>query len=189
MVREHDQVKPRIGVSACLLGQRVRYDGSDKRQPWTDAELAERVEWLPVCPEVELGLGVPRETIQLEPGPSGIALLATQTRRDLTKAMREWAAARVEDLAAGGLDGYIFKARSPSCGLGSARVIGSNQTRDGLFAEAMRERFPELPLTDEEAISDAHGIERFLRLAEAHRDRRLSHLRVGTGRVAGPGRT
>jgi uncharacterized protein YbbK (DUF523 family) len=166
-------VKPRVGVSACLLGERVRYDGQDKRQSWAE-ELTDRVEWAPVCPEVELGLGVPRETIQIEAGPSGVSLMTTATRRDLTKAMRDWAVGRVEELAASGLDGYIFKARSPSCGLSTAPIAGSAETRDGLFAEAVRKRLPQLPLTDEEALKDPREIERFLRLAEARRDWRLS---------------
>jgi uncharacterized protein YbbK (DUF523 family) len=165
-------MKPRIGVSACLLGQPVRYDGGHKLQPWMSLEWAGRVDWVAVCPEVELGLGVPRETIQLEAREQGLALIATETRRDLTQAMRLWAAGRVEALAAEGFDGYVFKARSPSCGLGSAGVAGSSETRDGLFAEAVRARFPELPLEEDEALADAASAARFLRMAEAHRDLR-----------------
>jgi uncharacterized protein YbbK (DUF523 family)/uncharacterized protein YbgA (DUF1722 family) len=165
-------VKPRIGVSACLLGDRVRYDGQDKRQPWAVDGLAERVEWVRVCPEVELGLGVPREPVRLEAGASGISLMTTKTRRDLSGAMRNWAAARLEALAAQGIDAYVLKARSPSCGLGTTPVVGSEQTRDGLFAEALRQRFPVLPVVDEEMLADAVGRSRFLRLAKAHSELR-----------------
>ncbi|MCB1020630.1 MAG: DUF523 domain-containing protein, partial [Acidobacteria bacterium] len=76
MVREHGEVRPRVGVSACLLGEPVRYDGGHKRQPWSEA-LGGAVEWVRVCPEVELGLGVPRETIQLEARGDDVALVAT----------------------------------------------------------------------------------------------------------------
>jgi uncharacterized protein YbbK (DUF523 family) len=169
-------MKPRIGVSACLLGEKVRYDGAGKRQPWAEDAFAGRVEWLPVCPEVELGLGVPRETVQLEVA-GGVRLMTTETRRDLTSAMREWAAECVERLTAAGLDGYVFKARSPSCGLGSTPVAGVGWTRDGLFAEAVRKRFPELPLTDEETLRDPLERERFLQLVETHRNLRSGPAR------------
>ena len=160
-----------MGVSACLLGERVRYDGGHKAQPWLEA-LEGRFEWVPVCPEVELGLGVPRETIQLEPAGEGIALMTTQSRRDLTDAMRVWASARAEALASEGLDGYVFKARSPSCGLGTAPVAGHEETRDGLFAEAVRARLPLLPAVDEEALTTEEGRARFTRLVRAYADLR-----------------
>jgi uncharacterized protein YbgA (DUF1722 family)/uncharacterized protein YbbK (DUF523 family) len=156
-----------VGVSACLLGERVRYDGGHKAQPWLEA-LEGRCEWVPVCPEVEVGMGVPRETIQLVPAGEDVALVGTVSRRDWTQAMREWAAARVEALAAEGLDGYVFKARSPSCGLGTTPVAGLGETRDGLFAETVRRRLPLLPLADEETLVEEWGRKRFLRLARAH---------------------
>ena len=165
-------MKPRIGVSACLAGERVRYDGGHKLQaPLIDA-FHNRVEWVPICPEVEIGLGVPRETIQLEAEGDEVRLVSIQVRRDLTQTMREWAGARLEALAEAGLDAYVFKARSPSCGLGSTPVAGRSETRDGLFAEAVRARFPALPLTDEEGLSTAGERDRFLRLAGSHRDLR-----------------
>ena len=166
-------MKPRVGVSACLLGERVRYDGGHKLQARLVEALGPRVEWVAVCPEMEIGLGAPRETIQLEAAPGGVRLVSTQTRRDLTAAMRDWAGGRLEALAQAGIDGYVFKARSPSCGLGSTPVEGLAGTRDGLFAGAVRERFPNLPLADEEGVAGAEGRERFLRLAGAHRDLRL----------------
>ncbi|MEZ5394339.1 MAG: DUF523 and DUF1722 domain-containing protein [Bryobacterales bacterium] len=171
MVREHGEVRPRVGVSACLLGEPVRYDGGHKRQPWSEA-LADEVEWVRVCPEVELGLGVPRETIQLEARGDDVALVATETRRELTEAMRTWACERAEALAAEGLDGYVFKARSPSCGWGTTPVVGSAAARDGLFAEAVRRRFPSLPVADEETLADAPARETFRRKVCAHRELR-----------------
>jgi len=170
-------MKLRIGVSACLLGERVRYDGGHKLQAPLVEAVREQVEWVPVCPEVEIGLGVPRETIQLEAAPAGdVRPVSTQTRRDLTEMTREWAAQRIDELAKAGLDGYLFKARSPSCGLDSTPVIGRPETRDGLFAEAVRARLPHLPVSDEEGVSDSAGRGRFLRLAGAHRElRELFH--------------
>jgi uncharacterized protein YbbK (DUF523 family)/uncharacterized protein YbgA (DUF1722 family) len=170
-------MRPRVGVSACLLGERVRYDGGHKLQPRLVEALRDQVEWVPVCPEVEIGLGVPRETIQLEAAPSGdVRLVSSETRRDLTQAMRDWAALRLDALVPTGLDGYLFKARSPSCGLGSTPVAGRPETRDGLFAETVRARLPHLPVSDEEGVSDRAGRRRFLRLAGAHRElRELFH--------------
>ncbi len=172
-VGERNATKPRVGVSACLVGERVRYDGEHKLQAALAEDFGEKVEWVPVCPEVELGLGVPREPVQLEAHEGGVRLVAAETRRDLTASMREWASSRAEELAEDGLDGYIFKARSPSCGLGSTRVGGNEETRDGLFAAAVRERLPLLPIADEEETAAARGRRRFLRLARAHRDLRL----------------
>jgi uncharacterized protein YbbK (DUF523 family) len=88
--------------------------------------------------------------------------------------MREWAERRATELAAKGLDGYVFKARSPSCGLGSTPVAGLDETHDGLFAEAIRKRLPGLPVTDEEALRDPLERKRFLRLVEARRNLRLT---------------
>lgn len=166
-------MKPRVGVSACLLGERVRYDGGHKLQVPLVEAFRDQVEWVPLCPEVEIGLGVPREAIQLEAAPQGVRLISVESRRDLTQTMRDWAARRLGALAQAGLDGYIFKARSPSCGLGSTPVVGRPEVRDGLFTEVLRARLPDLPVADEEEVSDPESRSRFLRLAGARRDLRL----------------
>lgn len=153
-------MKPRVGVSACLVGERVRYDGSHKRQPELLERAAGRVEWVPVCPEAELGLGVPRETIDLERTGGELRLVASQSRRDLTAAMDAWSARRLDELD--DLAGFVLKSRSPSCGLGSARVRGTQETADGRFAAAVRTRFPELPVAEEVELAEPAALERFL---------------------------
>ena len=103
----------RLGISACLLGQAVRYDGGHKRDPFLAETLGRFVEWVPVCPEVELGLGVPREPIRLEGDPAAPRLVAAKSRRDLTRAMTRLVRARAEQLARLDLVGYVFKKDSP----------------------------------------------------------------------------
>src|SRR4051794_22685545 len=116
----------RIGVSSCLLGEEVRYNGGHKRDAFLIDVLGRHVEWVPVCPEVEIGLGTPRPAMRLvrlgRGGPDGsentdVRLITPETGADHTDAMRAWAAARVEALAAAGLDGYVLKKDSPSCGM------------------------------------------------------------------------
>src|SRR5439155_147061 len=114
----------RLGISACLLGHEVRYDGGHKRDPFLAETLGRFVEWVPVCPEVELGLGVPREPIRLEGDPAAPRLVAVNNRRDLTRAMTRFARARAEQLARLDLVGYVFKKDSPSCGLRRVPVHG-----------------------------------------------------------------
>jgi uncharacterized protein YbbK (DUF523 family) len=151
--------KPRVGISACLLGSPVRYDGGHKRHRYVCEVLAEVVEWVPVCPEVELGLGVPRETLRLERRDGQLALVATSSRRDLTAAMCDFAEERVRALAAERLSGYVLKARSPSCGIEAVEVFtapGPLPSADGrgLFAEALLRRFPDLPVVQEPDLDD-----------------------------------
>lgn len=132
MLREYQ--RPRIGVSACLLGDPVRYNGGHKRHAWLVDVFGRAVEWVPVCPEVEIGLGAPREPIDLVRIDGHIRLLTTLTRVDLTERMRRFAIDRVDALAALEISGYVLKADSPSCGLSDVRVAGSDRTARGLFA-------------------------------------------------------
>src|SRR5437870_12659254 len=114
----------RLGISACLPGQAVRWDGGHQRDPFLAATLGRFVEWVPVCPEVELGLRVPREPIRLEGDPAAPRLVAANSRRDLTRAMTRLARARAAELARLDLVGYVFNNDSPSCGMERGRVHG-----------------------------------------------------------------
>ena len=155
----------RIGISACLLGQRVRYDGDHKRNNWLVDELGPEVTWVPVCPEVELGLGVPRETIELvRLGEGRIRLIASQTGRDLTDDMARYAAERVAALADEDLSAYVLKTKSPSCGLTQVKIVARSNdleplSRDGrgLFAVALQARWPGFPVMEEHQLETAHG--------------------------------
>jgi uncharacterized protein YbbK (DUF523 family) len=159
--------KVRLGISSCLLGERVRYDGGEKRHPLLLEALGPLVEWVPVCPEVELGLGVPREPIQLVGSPESPRLVGVRSGADHTEAMRRYAERRVEALAALGLDGWVTKDRSPSCGLRGvpvAAVRGGPPAAEGtgLFLRALRARLPDLPIADERQLEDEGFRSRFL---------------------------
>jgi uncharacterized protein YbgA (DUF1722 family)/uncharacterized protein YbbK (DUF523 family) len=161
---------PRVGISACLLGHEVRHDGGHKRDPFLTELLGAFVEWVPVCPEVELGMGVPRPTIRLErAGASGgLRLVNPRTGDDHAEAMRAFAAERVAQLEALDLSGYVLKKDSPSCGLQRVRVwsagSGRAPVRDGrgLFAEVLVQRLPMLPVEEEERLHDARLRENFV---------------------------
>ena len=151
--------RPRVGISACLLGEPVRYDGRHKRDAWLVDVLGPQVEWVSVCPEVEAGFGTPRETMELVHDANGrTALMTTATKRDLTDILQRYAERRVEELARADLDGYVLKADSPSCGLEGP----------GLFAAVLTARMPELPIVDERQLDDGHARQRFADGVRAH---------------------
>jgi uncharacterized protein YbgA (DUF1722 family)/uncharacterized protein YbbK (DUF523 family) len=162
----------RIGVSSCLLGNNVRFDGGHKRNPFLLDVFGRFVEWVPVCPEVELGLGTPRETLRLERRDGDTRLVTTKTDVDHTDAMRAWARRRVEALAREELSGYVLKKDSPSCGLERVKLYmpGAPATRGGrgLFAAALVERFPGLPLEEEGRLEDARLRDNFVERVFAH---------------------
>ena len=168
--------RPRVGISRCLLGDEVRYDGTHRRDETVIAWLGPRVEWVPICPEVEIGMGTPREPIQLVKSADGVRSLDARVRLigvesgiDWTGRMHAWAAARAQALVALRLSGYVFKARSPSCGIGDVviRDAGDDGRGRGLFAEAVIQALPDLPVADEAALTDAPAraifLERVLR--------------------------
>lgn len=149
--------QPRLVVSKCLGFDRCRYDGSVIPDPVVDS-LRAWVELLPVCPEVELGLGAPRPPVRLVQVGGEVRLLQPATGRDLTEAMRAFAASFLEGLPP--VDGFILKNRSPSCGLKDAKVYAAPEkapsvgTGPGMFGGAVRERFPDLPVEDEGRLTN-----------------------------------
>jgi uncharacterized protein YbgA (DUF1722 family)/uncharacterized protein YbbK (DUF523 family) len=158
--------KIRIGVSSCLLGEKVRYDGQGKLDRYIADTLSQWFEYVPVCPEFELGLGVPRETMRLEGDPEQPRLMTNKSRVDLTDRMQAWCSARVEALEAENLCGFIFKSKSPSSGMERVKVYQSggmpvNRGR-GLFAKAFMERFPLLPVEEEGRLHDPGLRENFI---------------------------
>lgn len=161
--------KLRLGVSSCLLGAAVRYNGGHSRDEFLARSLDPWVEWLPICPEVEIGLGTPRETIRLTGSIQAPRLVAPKSGRDLTYDMQSWARERVEQIAAARLHGYVLKKGSPSCGLFRVRVYderGMAQTQGrGLFATILAERLPLLPLEEEGRLHDPALRENFLERA------------------------
>jgi uncharacterized protein YbbK (DUF523 family) len=165
MIRVSD--RPRIGVSACLLGERVRYNGGDKRHSWLVDVLGAQVEWVAVCPEVEAGLGTPRPPMNLaRDGAGRLVLVTDRVREDLTTTMNEYSASRAEALAAADLDGYVLKAGSPSCGM-DVPVEQGGRTR-GLFAARLVQRLSGVPVVDEQQLSDDGAREAFVERVFAH---------------------
>jgi len=159
--------KIRIGVSACLLGEKVRYDGQHKLDSYIVDTLSRWLELVPVCPEFELGLGVPRESMRLEGDPDSPRLMTTKTRRDLTEPMQSWCNQRVKALAEENLCGFIFKSKSPSSGMERVKVYptgGGMAVKNGigLFARTFMEYFPNLPVEEEGRLHDAALRENFI---------------------------
>ncbi len=163
----------RIGISSCLLGEQVRYDGGHKHDRFLTNTLGQYFEWVPVCPEVELGLGVPRETIRLVQTDDGVGLVMQKSGRDLTDEMRDYARARIRQLAKEDLCGYILKSDSPSCGMLRVRVYAASgmPTRNGtgFFARELMEYYPDLPIEEEGRLSDPHLRENWIERVFAYR--------------------
>lgn len=168
----------RIGVSSCLLGCAVRFDGQHKRNRMLLEHLARHVEFVPVCPEVELGLGIPREAIRLVDSGGAVRLQGTRSGRDLTDAMDAFARQRVEGLRALDLSGYVLKSGSPSCGLERVRVYGTTGAAErrgrGRFAAVLTGMMPLLPVEEEGRLNDPGLRESFLTRIFAYR--RLTDL-------------
>jgi uncharacterized protein YbgA (DUF1722 family)/uncharacterized protein YbbK (DUF523 family) len=156
----------RIGVSSCLLGEQVRFDGGHKRDSFLVNILGPCVEWVPVCPEVEIGLGIPRETIRLERKDGLVHLVAPKSKSDHTKTMRAWASRRLKELAREDLSGYVLKSKSPSCGMERVPLYDENgvpaKKGRGLFAAALLEQFGNLPVEEEGRLNDPVLRENFI---------------------------
>jgi uncharacterized protein YbgA (DUF1722 family)/uncharacterized protein YbbK (DUF523 family) len=161
-----DKTLPKIGVSSCLLGNKVRYDGGHTRDRFLTDTFGQFVEWLPVCPEVECGLSVPRPAMRLEGDPEDPRLIVTKTRADLTKQMKTWAKQRVKQLESEGLLGFIFKSKSPSSGMERVQVWNKSgvprKAGVGLFARAFMDHFPLLPVEEDGRLHDIGLRENFI---------------------------
>lgn len=151
-------MKPRlkVGISACLLGLKYRYDGSSKFAKELVEQLRGEVDFIPVCPEMEAGLGVPREPVRLTLDPSGRVHLKTlDGSKDFTGAMLEWAECKLEIMKGRDVAAFILKSKSPSCALRSATVVREEDGREakldsqGLFVMLLRSRFRTMPLFEE----------------------------------------
>ena len=151
-------IKIKLGISSCLLGINVRYDGGHMLDSFLKDTLGAYVEYVPVCPEVECGLGVPRESMRLEREPENPRLVTTFSRQDKTGLLVEWARKRVVELEAKNLCGFIFKSGSPSCGMERVKVYNKNgmavKTGIGIFARIFMEHFPLLHVGDDERLQD-----------------------------------
>lgn len=164
--RESREEKIRIGISTCLLGEPVRFDGGHKRDRFITDTLGRFFDWVAVCPEVECGLPVPRESMHLEGNPDSPRLVTIRTHIDHTNRMLNWAKGRLRQLEKEDLCGFIFKSDSPSSGMERVRVYDKNgvpaKVGVGIFARAFMEHFPLLPVEEEGRLHDPFLRENFI---------------------------
>jgi uncharacterized protein YbbK (DUF523 family) len=162
----------RVCVSACLLGRCTRYDGTHRRCEALSGGVTADIEWVPVCPEHECGLGTPREPMHLESAAHRLRLLTNTTRRDHTETLRRWCARAADRLHRDGVSAFVLKSRSPSCGLGTAPCTDRDGAVcppvDGLFAAAMARKFPTHLFIDESALGDSAAVAAFIDRIHAH---------------------
>jgi FdhD protein len=175
----------RVGISACLLGQEVRFDGGHKKDETLTEMLGPHVEFVPVCPEVEMGLGVPREPMRLVRLGSGLRMITVESAIDHTETLRRWAAGRLDQLARENLAGYILKADSPSCGPSCVKTFAADGAPlepdgRGLFAGMLTERFPHLPISDERRLADPTVREDFVQRMLDYHERSLEPIRAAS---------
>jgi uncharacterized protein YbgA (DUF1722 family)/uncharacterized protein YbbK (DUF523 family) len=160
--------KIRLGISTCLLGENVRYDGGHKRDRFIIETVGQFVEFVPVCPEVECGLPVPRESMHLAGNPESPRLVTTRTKNDHTERMVNWARKRVGELEKENLCGFIFKSNSPSSGMERVKVYNDHGMAQkigvGMFARAFMDHFPLIPVEEDGRLHDIRLRENFIEL-------------------------
>lgn len=158
--------KIKLGISTCLLGENVRYDGGHKLDRFITDTLGQYVEYVPVCPEVECGLPIPRESMHLKGDPDSPRLVTTRTKQDMTDRMAQWARNRVSELEKEDLCGFIFKSDSPSSGMERIKVYNEKgmpvKKGVGIFAKIFMDHFPLLPVEEEGRLHDPNLRENFI---------------------------
>lgn len=167
-------VKPRVGISSCLLGEKVRYDGGHKFHRIIVEIVGSKVDWVLVCPEIEVGMGVPREPVNLVGPPESPALFGVGTGKNWTREMQVFSRQKFQALKEYGLNGFIFKDSSPSCGLRDVKVF-ENQSMDqsvplgiGMFAREFLREFPDLPVVEEGELATEQDAIRFIENIKRH---------------------
>ena len=166
--------KPRIGVSSCLLGHRVRYDGGHKRHRAVNDTLSRLFDIVAVCPEMEVGMGVPREPVDLVGDPKAPRMVGQRSGRDWTGIMRRYGRRRAAEIQRLEVSGLVLKAGSPSCGPDRVPVLsesgGHRSPGSGLFARALADAVPLLPVEAEDRLDDAPLCENFAERVHAYRE-------------------
>jgi uncharacterized protein YbbK (DUF523 family)/uncharacterized protein YbgA (DUF1722 family) len=167
------QFKIKIAISSCLLGKKVRYDGRDKRDDLMADTLANFIEWIPVCPEAECGLGIPRQRMRLEGDVKSSRLVSIITKTDHTALLLKWSEKKMQGLNHRDISGFVFKSKSPSCALRKLKIHSALRVRAdrgmGLFARQVLNAFPLLPLEDDLGLHDPSSRENFIVRAFAYR--------------------
>jgi len=177
----------KLGISSCLLGNEVRFDGGHKRDHFSVDLLGRFVEWVPVCPEVEAGMGIPRPAMRLVDSGEGVRLVETRSGVDHTRSMEKYAAQRVRALGKLDLCGYVLKKGSPSCGMTRVKLYGAKKIPKaqgvGLYASALLGAYPSLPVEEEGRLHDSRLRENFIERIFAYR--RLRELFRGRWAASG----
>jgi uncharacterized protein YbgA (DUF1722 family)/uncharacterized protein YbbK (DUF523 family) len=178
----------RVGISTCLLGRKVRYDGGHKHDRYVTDVLGKHFEFVPVCPELEAGMGVPRESVRLEGDPDNPRLVGNKTSADWTERVKSYSAKRIVKTDITELCGFIFKKNSPSCGMERVKVHSDKgvpiKQGVGLFAGALMEKYPLLPVEEEGRLNDHRLRENFIiRVFAYHRLKQLFRSRYSRGRL------
>ena len=171
-IRPVDADPIRIGVSSCVIGEEVRWNGGHSRQRYLTDMLGPFVEYVPVCPEVEVGMGVPRPTVRLVRKGDDIRMIDPKNEVDWTSSMRRLSRTRSSELADAGLHGFVLKKDSPTCGVFRVRIYadsGVERNGRGLFATALIQRMPHLPVEEEGRLNDARIRENFVERIFAYR--------------------
>jgi uncharacterized protein YbgA (DUF1722 family)/uncharacterized protein YbbK (DUF523 family) len=161
---KQDKPDIQIGISSCLLGHNVRFDGGHKRHSYIEATLGQYFRFVPFCPETEIGLGIPREPIRLQMADNGVRCVGvknslldvTERLHDCAERQRQWHA---------GLCGYILKKDSPSCGMERVKLYKNNMPErvgQGIYAARMMKNFPHLPVEEEGRLGDPQLRENFI---------------------------
>ncbi|SCA56560.1 conserved hypothetical protein [Candidatus Terasakiella magnetica] len=151
--------KLNIGVSACLMGQEVRFNGGHCQNHFLRTTVAEYASFFPTCPEVAIGMGIPRETVRLEYDENeNVRMRAPKSGEDYTETMNAYAKDWSDQLDQLDLDGFVFTKNSPSCGVFRVKIYKNDQPAErrgtGLFAKAIMDKFPELPVEEDGRLSD-----------------------------------
>lgn len=157
----------KVGISTCLLGENVRFDSGHKRDRFITDILGEYFEFIPSCPEMEIGMGVPREAVHLVDSPEGIQMVGVRSGKDWTDKMRRYSDTRVKQLAKHRLSGYILKSKSPSCGMERVKLFHSNGNAAssngvGMYTEYLLREYPLLPVEEEGRLHDINLRENFI---------------------------
>ncbi len=179
----------KIGISACLMGQQVRYDGGHRHNRFLTDTLGKYVTYVPVCPEVECGMSIPREPMRLVGDPQNPRLMTISTKKDYTRQMTDWAGKRAMELEHEDLCGFIFKSKSPSSGMLRVKVYNEetgipSHTGTGMFAGAVMKHFPLLPTEEDGRLNDPVLRENFIeRIFAFSRWREMLTEKCSVGRL------
>lgn len=165
----------KIGISACLLGKKVRYDGTDKLNSTLKRWACSKgIKFIPVCPEVECGLPVPREPMILTGNPEAPRVITINTGIDYTSKLKKWIRKKLKALKNEDISGFIFKSRSPSCGLRSVKIKGYRKKINGLFTASIIRAFPGMPVIEDEGLKSLSSRKRFITHVKNYQIRKKS---------------